>query len=462
MELKRCDCNVRSFGQLTNSEVLADVPVTGAKEFQFPDAELECRAVVEQFLELATYNTLDTNTLSRTDDMGDTRTLVVLLNLSIFLDKYDCESLVGRLQAAVVRLLPTMLWGWQGFILGALWRNDDICSGSLEVPATPADWGCTVQNLKMKHVEQYDMWELVEPRYGYALRWVEFEIERYSTTPRTAVFRKALKQHDSAPKEDWNWRFGDVTFISSDRWTFRVSSETLLSAGFSANSQSFFRFKLGYDRLDRFACWPERLTFTDLATGRKAVVEQFLNLAVHSCLLTPRGSSHWHDCQELQEADVRLYQDTLHFLQRHGCSRLISTFCAQIGLLMTYRIVTPPIGFAFGTLAGNKDLYAASLTYYHPSQGPFRGEKALPSFLPWNHHSWSLRALQRVKDFADGAVTFSGYSTRFDESFPFHFRDTRGSGHVTAEGMGEEAAEGRQSAEELCQLPSNPTLPDVS
>lgn len=171
--------------KLTGSEVLADAPVTGAQEFQFPDAYIERKAVVEQFLSLASRGVLDNDKIPLVEGMCSPEIVELLDSLRSFLHKYDCELLIDKLLTAVFALLTSVLWGWQAFVLGALWRNDKLCSDSLDVYAAPFGWGDRVRHLKVEHVSHCNLWKQVDPRYVFALRWLEFEAECQTEYPRS-------------------------------------------------------------------------------------------------------------------------------------------------------------------------------------------------------------------------------------------------------------------------------------
>lgn len=127
--------------------------------FQFPDAAIERKAVLEQFLSLASRGILDSSKFPLDDGMCGPQIVDLFDYLHTFLDKYDCESLTEKFLATVFELLPKVLWGWQGYVLGALWRNDRLCSESLTVYAAPFGWGERIRYLKVEHVDHCSLWK---------------------------------------------------------------------------------------------------------------------------------------------------------------------------------------------------------------------------------------------------------------------------------------------------------------
>lgn len=393
----------RGLSQLTHSEVLAEAPVTGSKRFQFPDAAIERKAVLEQFLSLAWRGRLDTAKLPLEEGMCIPEVVDLFDNLRSFLHKYDCDVLEEKLMAEVLELLPHVLWGWQGYCLGALWRNDELCSESLEVYAAPFGWGDRVRHLRMEHVIHCNLWKEVDPRYVFALRWLDFEASRFSEGSMSLrlTFYQALRSYDSPPQNPTLWQTGDVTLISSDRSEFKVHSHTLLSAG--------FRFKAPHSptkiEKEPVADWPSEITFTDFETERWEVLFQFLSLAIDSKLFTPYGM-WWGNCKLLSDHDLRVFLDTIAFMRKYNCTATLSAFGAQIPLLMTLRVITPPVGFGLGALIGDRDACAASLTFYHHSEGWFCGDEVLPDWAVEHGDPDFLYALGHVEAYANGRAGF--------------------------------------------------------
>lgn len=153
---------------------------------------------------------------------------------------------------------------------------------------------------------------------------------------------------------------------------------------------------------------PNEITFFDFRTERREVIEQFLSLAVNCKLCIPGDRGPQQEYQQLSDYDLNLCLDTIEFLRKHNCTATLSTFGAQILRLMAYRIITPQVGFAFGALIGDEDACAASLAYYHPSEGRFYGREALPDFAVHNGEPLFLEALDHVEAYANGCVWFGG------------------------------------------------------
>lgn len=397
--------------QLTYSEVLADAPVTGLMEFQFPDAAIERKAVLEQFLSLVSCGTLDTDKLHLIDGKCGPWAMDVFDHLHTFLHKYDCSAVSDDFKASVLNLFPDIFWGWQGYVLGAFWGIDKLCAASLNVHAT-SDWsGGKIRYLRMEHVEQCDMWQQVHPRYEFALRRVEYEVERWfeiSLPPLEKTFRFALWEHDASPMHHSHMH-GDVTLISSDRWKFKVHSHVLLAAGFVMGYPDY-TFEDEEMVLKPTRDWQDEIHFSDFRTESKAVIEQFLSLAINSKLLTPNGYGEWHEHEPLQTEDLDLYFNTISFMCKHNCSTTLATFGAQLIPLMSYGVLSPQIGFGLGVLINDRNVCATSLTYYNPSEGRFRGREALPHFPIQCGESIFLKGLDHVTAYANGQGSFD--STR--------------------------------------------------
>lgn len=111
---------------------------------------------------------------------------------------------------------------------------------------------------------------------------------------------------------------------------------------------------------------------------------------------------------------------TLAFMQKYRCRTTIATFSNQLVLLMTYGVITPPVGFWFGVQAEDKDLCAASLTFCTPSHGIFRGQDALPFSLQPDRKPLYFGALEHVKRYANGKgaldCTYKSYFYDSDDS----------------------------------------------
>lgn len=102
-------------------------------------------------------------------------------------------------------------------------------------------------------------------------------------------------------------------------------------------------------------------------------IQLFLTLAIDSKLRTPcKQVSSWGSHKPLDDSDIRLYLDTIAFLRKYKCTTTLSTFGTQIPLLMMHRVITPPLGFGLGASVGDGDARAASLTFYHHSEGFLR------------------------------------------------------------------------------------------
>lgn len=112
--------------------MLSDAPVTGAQEFQFPDPELECAAVIEQFLLLATHGIVDRSRLGIGPSAPETAVPSAYEHVIRFLRRYDCEPTLAVLRAALIR---GSFWGWEVFAIGALADDDGMCAAGMDVPA---------------------------------------------------------------------------------------------------------------------------------------------------------------------------------------------------------------------------------------------------------------------------------------------------------------------------------------
>lgn len=64
---------------------------------------------------------------------------------------------------------------------------------------------------------------------------------------------------------------------------------------------------------------PQEITFTDEVIETKAVLEQFLSLAVYSRLV-PRASTNWETaCDQLSDTTMDVLLHLVSFLQKYDC-----------------------------------------------------------------------------------------------------------------------------------------------
>lgn len=120
--------------QLTISEVLSDAPAMGAPELQFPDADFEHKAVIEQFLSLATTGSLHRSKATPGDVASTMDELKVCMNLIQFVNKYDCAPTLEAFRAAMAK---GEFWGWEVFAIGVMLEDDELCAAGLEVKSPP-------------------------------------------------------------------------------------------------------------------------------------------------------------------------------------------------------------------------------------------------------------------------------------------------------------------------------------
>lgn len=343
------------------------------KEFQFPDAEIETRAVIEQFLFLTTYGALNRSIVTLGRSGEETTVLTVLTNLLHFLHKYDCESTLEVFRGAISR---GQLWGWEAFSIGVLAHDDDLCAASLTIPAALYHDSRTVRHLGWSDLPD-DVRRWAGLRYQYALERFRLHAAQWSEVlpmPVEAPFLAALAEFDNL-KEHPAFRHGDAIPIFSDKWMFRCPTYMLQNAGFPTSS------KVNDSALGEQAS--QFLIFNDNEKENADVLEQFRNLVVHGKLLPPHG----REGQSRGIPGVQVHETcrhTLALLQKRHCIRVIERFGEEVIKLMECGVLEPRFGFGLGLLAGDKRVCAASVTFYDPKFGRFEIHAAIAVLLRWN------------------------------------------------------------------------------
>lgn len=396
--------------QLTISEVLSDASATGALEFRFPDPEIECAAVIEQFLTLITQSTVDRSKVPIGSDACDSPAvngLRVYANLAHFMEKYDCERALAVFRAVMTQ--GEEFWEWEVFGIGVLLNDDELCTASVSLHAGIDSCGRKVRYLMPDDLPA-SVWVAMSQRYRYALVRFAFDVSRWfeiTPMPVSTFFFDALKTFD-APKLHQRWRYGNVKLVSSDMWEFAVPDYVLLAAGHlplrkPVNGSS-----------------QQVISFDDFETETKEVLEEFISLATDGRLLHPTNCSR---PGLLSGRCVNKYLNVLSFLQRYCCYHTIQVLGSQIVVLMACGAIAPHIGFGFGVLAGDKNVCVASLSFYDETQGTFRGEDALPPFVVNEaaiQHPELLTGLALVESFVNNFGLY-GYPEDIKHLYPTTF-----------------------------------------
>ena len=377
--------------------MLSDAPASGELEIHFPDDIIESRAVIEQFLFLTTYGTLNRSTVTLECSGQDTIVLAVFTNLLLFLRKCDCESTLEAFHEAVGR---GQLWGWEVFSIGVSLSDDDMCAASGKIPAVLEQDGRRVRYLRWDHVPD-SVRPSVGLRYRYALHRFESYVGQWfdiTPMPAEAMFHEALAEFDNL-KEHPDFRYGDTVLISSDKWSFSVSSYQLQSAGFRMCSETG-----DGGQSEGAPQVAELLIFDNAETETADVLRQFLSLVVHG-QLRPRQDREWLDCGYLGNHALDTYRHTVTLLQKHHCHNLIERFGEDAIKLMVRGILPPRVGFGLGLLAGDKRVCAASVSFYDPQEGRFGGRETVAAFVGFPAYEYAnplLMALDHVQKWTNG------------------------------------------------------------
>lgn len=164
---------VRSFlrqtvKRLTQSSVFRDAPCdnTGPKFVAFPKGSIETKDVLSRFLHLAAVpDCMGSTSIKTGDRLNNLRLLQANLDVVVFLQKYECESILQRLLLKYcARLAQDHMWGWQAFCLGAVANCAELCMTSLRFPFAPPSSNTTrAQSIPPQ------VWERLSPRYTHAL-----------------------------------------------------------------------------------------------------------------------------------------------------------------------------------------------------------------------------------------------------------------------------------------------------